>query len=148
MDTYHYSKQSLIKMQSCGAQSSVFIYKTVLQPKTKGSLWRRWWKYCRSPSIRKIAVRLLYCCLLVVSEESPMKSFQQDWTEQGQQQQPTHKKNFKQLRNSHLLEITYQLVIHLQMVSPENINARNIMKIKEIICKGKYTIYIHICIWQ
>ena len=45
IDGDHYRKLQPIQMQSCGAQSSWYIYKTTLAPKAQGTEWKRGQKY-------------------------------------------------------------------------------------------------------
>lgn len=66
-------KTTVNKMQSCGAHSNEYIYKTLLHVRLQDTMWKRGWKYFKSQRIRTFAVSL---CRLVISEAVPRNSHQ------------------------------------------------------------------------
>lgn len=74
-DRDHHRKPQPIKMLSREALSQWIYLQNTLTPKTWGTLWRRWWKDCKSRRITEFSVRL---CLLVISEAIPIKSYNYD----------------------------------------------------------------------
>jgi hypothetical protein len=128
--------------------------------KAKETLWKKEWKDCKSQRIRKFDVRL---CLLVTSETMPNLNWTRvTWTEQGHAKWTQEKllrlelssKNYKRLRKAQIKkggfppERTYHLVVQCQMVSPENIHAKNIIQTQWLIFRSIY-VYTHmyICIY-
>lgn len=71
MNGDHYREQQPIKLQSCGAQSSGYIYESTPLPEARGALWKRKWKDSVSQRIKEFEVSLY---VLVIAEGTPIKS--------------------------------------------------------------------------